>query len=269
LIAELSCLNAKIMNHSDDAIKQTDEIVSKLESLEFFQTQNHKCSYLPEQQASTVFLNPNQRIDNTLYSQLAELGFRRSGCHVYKPMCRNCQACIPVRIPVNDFRINRQQRRTKKYNQSLVVRPVDTIDTDEHYTLYQRYINERHVDGDMYPASLDQFQSFLSGKWLSTKYFEFRDEGRLVASSVADVMDNGISAVYTYYDPEITQRSLGIYAILHLIEQARQQQLASVYLGYWIEESPKMRYKSVFKPLEFFSEGKWLRIDKPIRSKSQ
>lgn len=249
------------MSRPDERAHVAQQVVSELKSLQFFQTQPHPCSYLPDQQASTIFLNPGQRIDTSLYSQLATFGFRRSGCHIYKPMCADCQACIPVRIPAHQFQANRQQRRTWKHNQDLEVHLVETIDTDEHYMLYEHYINKRHADGDMYPANRDQFRDFLTSEWHSSEYFEFRKQGRLLATSVADIMDSGISAVYTYFDPEVARRSLGTYVILYLIEQARQQQLAAVYLGYWIENSPKMHYKSAFRPLEILNGGEWLRVN--------
>ncbi len=248
------------MSNLDEKINTVEETISELESLQFFQTQPHKCSYLSEQSAATVFLNPKQTIDKALYSQLSEYGFRRSGKHIYKPLCQNCTACIPIRIPVELFKPNRQQKRAWKRNQDLSSHIVYSIDTDEHYALYERYINERHADGDMYPPSREQFESFLTNEWNSTRYYEFRNNGKLIALSVADMMDNGISAVYTYFDPDENKRSLGTYSILFLIEQAKQQQLPAVYLGYWIKSSPKMNYKSAYRPLEIQDGTKWLLV---------
>jgi arginine-tRNA-protein transferase len=248
------------MSNLEEKISVVEETVAELESLQFFQTQPHKCSYLSDQTAATVFLNPKQNIDNALYSQLSEYGFRRSGRHIYKPLCADCNACVPMRIPVQLFVPNRQQKRTYKRNADLSVHIVDSIDTEEHYQLYERYINLRHADGDMYPPSQDQFRNFLTNEWKSTRYYEFRHEGRLVATSVADIMDNGISAVYTYYAPEEKKRSLGSFVILYLIEQAKKHHLPAVYLGYWIKSSPKMQYKSSYRPLEIQNGEQWLLV---------
>ncbi|MEO0444135.1 MAG: arginyltransferase [Pseudomonadota bacterium] len=249
------------MSSLDEKIKLVDETLSELDSLQFFQTQPHKCSYLDDKNASTVFLNPRQSIDKALYSRLSEYGFRRSGKHIYKPLCADCNACVPMRIPVDLFKPNRQQKRCWKRNQDLYVASVNTIDTDEHYDLYAHYIARRHADGDMYPPSREQFCSFLAEHWPSTQYYEFRDaDGTLVATSVADIMDNGISAVYSYYSPEQAKRSLGKYLILFLIEESKNLGLPAVYLGYWIKACQKMQYKSSYRPLEIQNGDQWLLV---------
>ena len=228
-----------------------------MKSLKFFQTQPYPCGYRKDQIASTAFLNPGQTIDKALYSRLSELGFRRSGRHIYKPACARCQACVPARIPVALFTPRRRQKRTWKRNQDLTVRIVATIDTDEHYALYADYINQRHADGDMFPPSRKQFNNFLTDEWETTRFFEFRHQGKLLATSVADVMDNGISAVYTYFDSDQASRGLGTYVVLYLIEETRRLGLPALYLGYWIEASAKMRYKGTFRPLEVQQGQDW------------
>jgi len=237
------------------------EEISDIESLQFFQTQAHSCSYLEDQTASTVFLNPKQHINRALYAQLSEYGFRRSGTHIYKPLCADCKACIPMRIPANLFKPSRSQKRIWKKNQDVRIHTIDSIDTEEHYALYENYINLRHKDGDMYPPNREQFQSFLTLPWHSTCYYEFRVDDRLIATSITDVMDNGISAVYTYYSPEQDKRSLGGFAILYLIEEAKRLNLPSVYLGYWIKKSKKMNYKSTYRPLEIQSGSDWILVN--------
>ncbi len=248
------------MGKYDDKIETLEEPVTRLESLQFFQTQPHKCSYLPEKSATTAFLNPQQSIGPEIYAQLADYGFRRSGQHIYKPLCQDCNACVPIRIPVEHFKPTRSQKRTWKYNQDINITAVETIDTEEHYQLYARYINQRHADGDMYPASAEQFQSFLAEPWLSTVFYEFRLDGKLIATAVTDMMDNGISAIYTYYDPLENKRSLGRLAILFLIQLAKKQQLPCVYLGYWIQDCHKMEYKARYRALEIHHNGQWLRV---------
>ncbi|MFT7491149.1 MAG: arginyl-tRNA--protein-N-Asp/Glu arginylyltransferase [Pseudohongiellaceae bacterium] len=248
------------MSELDEKITTVDKIASDIESLQFFQTQEHPCSYIKGQSASTLFLNPKQKIDTTLYSQLSEYGFRRSGTHIYKPMCKHCDACIPIRIPADAFIASRQQKRAWRRNQDLSISIVSCIDTDEHYALYEAYINARHQDGDMYPASQQQFRSFLTSEWKSTRYYEIRKDGRLIAASVADIMDNGIAAVYSYYCPTLAKRSLGSFIILFLIEQAKTLDLPAVYLGYWIKSCQKMSYKSSYRPLEIQNGSHWLRV---------
>lgn len=234
-------------------------LVTDLSTIRLFATHPHQCSYLDGEEATTVFVDPNQRMNGRLYSQLSELGFRRSGGHVYRPQCSECQACIPARIPVALFQGNRQQRRCWNRNGDLTVRVVPSIDDDEHYSLYARYISERHSDGDMYPATRSQFRSFLTSEWGITRYLEMRLEGRLVGVAVCDEMENALSAVYTYFDPDpaLGRRSLGTFGVLVQVDHARQRGLDYVYLGYWIKASPKMNYKSQFRPLELLVKRRW------------
>ncbi|GAA5523590.1 aspartate/glutamate leucyltransferase [Microbulbifer aestuariivivens] len=230
---------------------------SKLDSVRLLATLPHPCGYLPDEEATTVFVDPQTPIDQRLYSQLSDLGFRRSGTYLYRPQCANCRACVPVRVPVGLFRPSRSQRRCWKRNRDLEVFHVDSINTDEHYDLYARYIEHRHQDGEMYPPSRDQFQSFLTPAWGSTSYIELRVSGRLVATAVADVLTAGISAIYTFFDPDESHRGLGSYCILYEIECAKRLGLSSLYLGYWIEECHKMSYKRQFEPAEFLRDNRW------------
>ncbi|MFT7389231.1 MAG: arginyl-tRNA--protein-N-Asp/Glu arginylyltransferase [Candidatus Endobugula sp.] len=247
------------MSKRENTIDAIEEITD-LESLQFFQTQPHACSYLEGETASTIFLNPKQSINRALYSELSEYGFRRSGTHIYKPLCENCNACVPMRIPVDLFAPSRSQKRTWKRNQDLSVRRINSIDTTEQYALYDQYIRTRHQDGDMFPPSESQFQSFLGSSWHCAYYYEFRCDGQLIATAVVDIMDNGLSAVYTYFDPVEDKRSLGSHVILYLIEEAKKLKLPSVYLGYWIKNSSKMNYKSAYRPLEIQSGNQWILV---------
>jgi arginyl-tRNA--protein-N-Asp/Glu arginylyltransferase len=232
--------------------------VTDLSTLKLFTTYPHPCSYLPDQEAVTLFIDPEAEIDVALYSRLSEFGFRRSGPHLYRPRCGECQACIPMRIPVDMFSPNRKQRRCWRRNQDLEVNVLESIDTDEHYQLYDDYIRERHADGDMYPPSRQQYRDFLSTQWGSTCYLEFRHESRLVAVAVSDRLDHGLSAIYTFYAADQTARSLGAYAILYQIEWAKQLGLEHVYLGYWIKQCQKMRYKSDYRPFQLFVNNTWI-----------
>jgi arginyl-tRNA--protein-N-Asp/Glu arginylyltransferase len=225
--------------------------------LKFFSTPPHNCSYLDNLQATTLFADPEATMNNTIYNQLSGYGFRRSGNYIYKPQCLNCQACISVRIPVHEFSMNRQQQRVWKKNQDITVRRVAPTYYQNHYDLYVRYIKQRHADGDMYPPSVAQYLSFLFSDWSDTHLYEFLLDDKLVAVAVCDVLKNGLSAVYTFYDTAYEQRSLGTYAILWEIDCTQKIGMDFLYLGYWVKDSPKMTYKRNFKPLEALIEQLW------------
>ena len=234
-----------------------------ISKLKLYTTHEHPCSYLPGRLATTVFIDPDADVNRSVYSELSDFGFRRSGQHIYKPHCQSCQACIAVRLPVATFRWRRTYRRTLQRNSDLQMRAVNSIDSDEHYRLYERYIEQRHSDGDMYPPSRDQFQEFLSAQWQSTQYLEFRVEatGQLLGVAVTDQLDQGLSAIYTFFEPDTAARSLGTYAILQQLLLAERNGLPYVYLGYWIKDCAKMRYKHAFRPLELYINHHWLTFD--------
>lgn len=235
--------------------------MTDLSTLKLFATQPHPCSYIDGEQATTVFVDPEAKIDINLYSQLSLLGFRRSGGHLYRPQCSNCQACMSCRIPVSLFKANRSQRRCWQKNQDIQVSAVERIDTLEHYHLYSRYIESRHQDGDMYPPSEEQYKAFLTSEWGSTRYLEFRLDGKLIGVSVCDYLEDGLSAVYTFYDADQNERSLGKFAILAQIHRAQEMGLGYVYLGYWIKQCEKMNYKTDYRPLELLVNRRWLRLN--------
>ncbi|MFT6288481.1 MAG: arginine-tRNA-protein transferase [Alcanivorax sp.] len=232
-------------------------MTSSLRDLKVYTTYPHSCSYLADQQATTLFIDPRQEIDQKLYSSLSLLGFRRSGNNVYRPHCAQCNACVPSRLPVRDFQPSRSQKRTLRRNLDLTVKQTDDIRDDESYDLYRRYIEQRHADGDMFPPDREQYESFLNNAWDCTRYFRFYRESRLISVAVVDVMVDGLSAIYTFFEPEEERRSLGTYAVLWQIEQAREMGLDYLYLGYWIQNCQKMSYKADYKPLELFLDGSW------------
>lgn len=227
--------------------------------LNFFATPEHDCSYIKGRKAKTLFVDPHAIITSSAYSHLSDLGFRRSGRHIYRPHCDNCNACVSMRLPVDKFIANRGQRRIINKNSDLEVIQCPAAFTDEYYDLYQRYINERHQDGDMYPPSDEQFNSFLVEGEQPCAFFEFRNgEGELVAIAVCDFLDRGLSATYTFFAPEHHRRSLGSYAILWQIEEAKRRQLPYLYLGYWVEACRKMKYKVAYRPMELLIDGQWI-----------
>lgn len=223
-------------------------------------THPHPCSYLPGQQASTAFVDPQVSIDTHLFTRLAEIGFRRSGSHVYRPQCKHCQACIATRLPVQDFKPDRNQLRCLRRNADLDIRQIASIDRDDCYALYEKYINTRHGDGDMYPASREQYREFLCVEWPAVFYLAYYCNNRLVAVSVCDRFDNGHSAVYTFFDPDEHKRSLGVFAVLNQIARAQLEGLGYLYLGYWIKDCTKMRYKLDYRPIELLLNGRWQRL---------
>jgi arginine-tRNA-protein transferase len=235
--------------------------VTLLANVRVFATYPHNCSYLAGEQATTLFVDPSTPIDARIYSQLSYIGFRRSGPHLYRPHCAACNACVPARVPVEAFTPNRGQRRILARNADLEAQVVDSIHSDAHFALYSRYIEQRHRDGDMYPPDREQYDSFLTREWGSTSFVEFRAAGQLLAVAVMDRLENGLSAIYTYYEPAAEKRSLGSYVILWQIERARELSLPAVYLGYWIRNCRKMNYKTRFRPIELLANGHWVRVD--------
>ena len=229
--------------------------------LRLFRTGPHPCSYKKEQLASTVFLDPALPTDRHLYSRLTDIGFRRSGGHYYRPDCENCRACIPLRIPVADFAWRRRQRRILKINSDLTVVEDGRIDDNESFALYRQYIAARHGDGDMYPATREQYHAFIRTATPDTLFVKFHLEGKLAAVSVTDLLDHGLSAIYTWFDPGLPRRSLGAYSIIWQIRKTLAAGLPYLFLGYWIKDCPKMDYKKDFRPLELLLDGVWSRLD--------
>lgn len=234
--------------------------MTSLARLKFYATQPHPCSYLPDEQATTLFLDPSQPMETHVYANLSEIGFRRSGDHLYRPHCQSCNACIPARIPTKGLVLNRQQKRIIKRNANLQVKAVRPVFNEEYYSLYANYIEKRHANGDMYPPSKEQFKTFLVRDLPFCFFYEFRSEGKLLAVAVTDVLPNGLSAVYTFYDPDEERRSLGRYAILWQTNEAARLRLKAVYLGYWIKNCRKMNYKTEYRPIELLINQRWIKL---------
>lgn len=233
------------------------EIVTLPPELAFYVSPPHPCSYLDDRDSVTLFADPNAEIDSAIYSDLAELGFRRSGSHIYRPRCPHCDACIPVRIPVNEFMPDRSQRRSWNKNRDLAITIQNAEFRDEHYQLYRRYMASRHSGGSMDVDSEEQYIDFLTSPWCKTHFVEYRLNGELLAVAVMDLLRSGLSAVYTFFDPHHGQRGLGNLVVLWMVEEAKRRGLSWVYLGYLINESPKMAYKARYSPLQEFHHGYW------------
>ncbi|TVO69234.1 arginyltransferase [Denitromonas ohlonensis] len=225
--------------------------------IQFYVTGPYDCSYLPAERARSQVATPNHVIDTPIYSELVRNGFRRSGVFTYRPYCDQCQACVPVRIPVDQFVANRSQRRTaaRLGRLSVTERPLGF--DDEHYALYKRYQEQRHAGGGMDQDSREQYAHFLLQSHVDTRLIEFRDAGVLRMVCIIDRLTDGLSSVYTYFDPNIPGASYGTWGVLWQIEVCRALDLPYLYLGYWIRDSRKMAYKAHFKPLEGRIGGQW------------
>jgi arginine-tRNA-protein transferase len=227
----------------------------------FFASTPEPCSYLEDRKSVSAFANPHMDMDMGTYNELIRHGFRRSGGYIYRPHCPHCQECISVRVPVKNHRFSRNEKRVLRRNSDIRISITPGRFRDEHFDLYRRYISSRHNEGSMANPSKSDYHRFLICDWTDTLFFEYRLNRILIAVAVCDITDSGLSAVYTFFDPDYADRSPGHFAILNQIEESRSRDLEYLYLGYWIRNCSKMSYKRRYKPLEAYINDQWVALD--------
>ena len=233
--------------------------------LQFYNTAAYPCSYLPNKSAVSQVATPAHLITSEIYGQLVRQGFRRSGIFTYRPDCAKCHACIPVRLAVKRFVASRGQRRSLKAHKDLLARELPLFHFEEHFQLYQRYQAVRHSGGGMDQESNEQYSNFLLQSRVDSRLIEFTENGVLRMVSIIDVLSDGLSSVYTFFDPDIKTASFGTYSILWQIDQCVANNLPYLYLGYWIRDSQKMAYKANFRPLEGLIGDEWQALEAGIQ----
>lgn len=233
-----------------------------LSALHFYLTAPYPCSYLPDLQARSQVATPAFLISTPVYSELVLHGFRRSGTYTYRPRCDNCRACVPLRVLAREFAPDRSQRRAWARHAQLETTLHPLQDKPEYYELYQRYQRLRHTDGGMDNDDHESYQDFLLQSHVDSMLVEFREQGMLRMVSVIDLLSDGLSSVYTFYEPDMPGTSYGVYNVLWQIELCRKLELDYVYLGYWIAHSRKMAYKTRYQPAQGLLDGTWRALDK-------
>ena len=233
-----------------------------LSALHFYLTAPYPCSYLPDLQARSQVATPVFLINTPVYSELVRHGFRRSGAYTDRPHCEDCRACVPLRVSAKQFTPNRSQRRAWAQHAHLTASLQPLLDSTEHYALYQRYQRARHPDGGMDNDDCESYQDFLLQSHVDSLLVEFREQGVLRMVSVIDLLSDGLSSVYTFYEPDLPRARFGVYNVLWQIELCRKLDLNFAYLGYWIEHSRKMAYKTQYQPAQGLIDGIWQPLDK-------
>lgn len=260
----------------------------------FFVTAPQPCPYLPDREERKVFTELKGEEAAALHDALSKVGFRRSQNVAYRPACEGCGACVSVRVLTQEFRPTRRMRRIVRRNRDLVARARGNEVSEEQHALLTRYLAARHAEGGMLGMSFGEYCEMVQNSPIATTLIEYRrprrpegqaaasmndgsregtaaeqaeqngeDDGELLAVALTDWMEDGLSMVYSFFAPEEPRRSLGTFMILDHIARTRAFGLPYLYLGYWIEESPKMAYKAHFRPFEILTGHEWRRVEGP------
>jgi len=237
---------------------------------QFYVTAPQPCPYLAGRMERKLFTALQGEYAETLNDALSKQGFRRSQNVLYRPSCAECTACMSARIRVADFAPSKSQTRARKRNADLARRASSPWATEEQYALFRRYLDDRHSSGGMADMDIFEFAAMVEETPIRSRIIEYdyppkegESRGDLAAVCLTDVLDDGLSLVYSFYEPTARRRSLGTYVILDHVEIAREAGLPYVYLGYWVPGSPKMGYKAQFSALEIFKNGVWQDIGDP------
>jgi leucyl-tRNA---protein transferase len=226
----------------------------------FYRTSALPCPYLPGRIERKLITELAGEEATDLYNALSRAGFRRSHHLAYRPACAACSACIPVRIPVAEFAVTRSLRRVRRVNTDLALGVREPRATLEHFRLFARYQRSRHAESDMASMTFGDFRAMIEESPVASRLIELRRDGALLGACLVDVLDDGISAVYSFFDPDERRRSLGTLLVLALVDEAQRRALAYGYLGYWIADSTKMAYKARFRPLDGLGPEGWRRL---------
>jgi arginine-tRNA-protein transferase len=232
---------------------------------QFYLTAPQPCAYLAGREERKVFTTLSGSSAVSVNNALSHKGFRRSQSVIYRPACVGCSACMSIRIPVRAFCPSRAQRRILRRNASISRRPCEAWATETQFALFRRYLNERHADGGMADMDAFDYASMVDETPVNTMVVEYHEDDaqgrpRLVAACLSDVLGDGLSMVYSFFDPELAERSLGAFMILDHIAMAREMSLGYVYLGYWVSGSRKMDYKTGYRPFELCDGATWRRF---------
>lgn len=228
----------------------------------FYTTTPLPCPYIPGRTERKIVTELSGVYAESLHDRLSRGGFRRSHNIAYAPVCHGCSSCVPIRIRAADYIPDRTQKRTERRNTDLNVQEMPPRATAEQYALFQAYQRARHGNSDMSTMSFYDYRAMVEDTPIETSLVEFRlPDGRLVGACLTDRLEDGLSAVYSFFDTSLSARSLGTYAIIWLVNRAVELGLENVYLGYWVKDSPKMAYKVRFYPCEILQGGQWSPAD--------
>ena len=230
---------------------------NELNNIQFYVTTKYACGYITNQSAQSIVATPYKEIDAKVYNDLIKRGFRRSGQYIYKPHCSSCNACIPIRINVNDFKLSRSQKRVQKKNSHLSIKILPLNFNEDHFELYVNYQKARHLSNGKNNDDIADYNDFLIKSNVATKIIEFREDEALKAVSIVDFLDDGLSAVYTFFYTKNRAASYGTFSIISLVQLCIEEKMTHLYLGYWINDCKKMAYKINFKDYELMINGVW------------